>query len=372
MIATPALKTARSSCNTGGEDPAYNLKFIFEPPVQTHKKRTTVQHWQLRDLIHCSDENPYEVFHANKEKIYKFNVKTLQTVLVQHLDYAAASFSARYGYLATGGHNAQLTVKNLNTDCTMANTSIGHNINNACNISRHKSGEHLLLMANNDRNIKIFSMQALEDSSTVSPLFDITHSVAVNYTCVSPDGNYMACVADNSFVTLYEMKDVRTFVQVARMSEYRDGGFSCCFNTNSLHLAAASQDGTVVVWDIRKVQTPLAKFKSKQKSNKGAVRCVKYSCTSSVDLLAFAEHETYVHVVDARTYQDEQIVSVTEENGVDRISVFADSSLSSARDISGLSFSSNSSSLFVGTEEHLKEFKVDLMSRRIFVQGDLI
>jgi WD40 repeat protein len=277
--------------------------------------------------------------------------------------------------MAAGGHDAQLTVKDLKTNEVLTNTSIGGYINNACHIGCHRNGDILLFTSNNDNTIKVFNV-----GSTISQMAVVQHCVAVNYTSTSPDGKYVASVGDNSFVTLYEMRDSRTFIPIAKMNDFCDAGFSCCFDANSMQLAASSQDGYVVVWDIRKTSTPLAKLQSKQKHTKGAARCVRFSPVPCVDLLVYSEHESYIHVVDTRTYQDEQIVNVVNENvennSLDVNGIFGSlsssgtssgnlfsSSPSCSRDISGLSFSADCRKLFVGMIDQIQEYTIDMTSR---------
>jgi WD40 repeat protein len=356
--------------------PSY-MNFVKETPIASHAKRTTVQHWQLRDLINCSDSDIDELYHVYKSKICKYNLRTKQSSLVQSLDFLVASFCVRHGYMAAGGHDSQLTVKDLKTNELVNNAPVGGAINNACNIAKHRNGDILLFASNNDNTIKVFSLQ----SSNMLQMTILQQAVPINYTAVSPDGKYMASVGDNSYVNLYEMRDSRTFIPVAKMSEYYDGGFSCCFDASSTQLAAASQDGTVAIWDLRKVSTPLAKLHSEQKHTKGAARCVKFSPTLCVDLLVYAEHESYIHVIDTRTYQDEQIINVNHQGGnfIDASGLFgsgASENLFSnaiyAKDISGLSFTMDSRKLFVAMVDQIQEYPVDMLSRRVFAHGDLI
>lgn len=74
-----------------------------------------------------------------------------------------------------------------------------------------------------------------------------------------------------------------------------DAGFSCAWNQSSEKFAVASQDGFVSVWDIRsteklaKIPSSQVKSANKNPQVKGACRCVKFSPSGSMDLLAFSE-----------------------------------------------------------------------------------
>src|SRR5204863_5662545 len=47
----------------------------------------------------------------------------------------------------------------------------------------------------------------------------------------------------------------------------------------------------------------------------GAARLVKFS-QGPIDLLIFTEHTKYIHVVDARNFEETQILSIAEQDGV--------------------------------------------------------
>ena len=85
---------------------------------------------------------------------------------------------------------------------------------------------------------------------------------------------------------------------------------------------------------------------------------VKFSQSGSVDLLSFSEHATYFNVVDARTFDCQQSIRVAPP-GMDL-------------HLTGLSFSPDSDSIFVGIEQGILEYPIDLISRRSFPTGSLI
>lgn len=138
----------------------------------------------------------------------------------------------------------------------------------------------------------------------------------------------------------------------------KDANFSVAWNHSSEKFAVTSQDGSVHIWDIRN-RNPLAKFASVQPgTTKGAARCVKFTQTGAVDLLAFTEHVSHVHVVDARTFNEQQTIRVAT-TGQDV-------------PITGLTFSNDSKKMFVGLESAILDFDVDTSSRRRFAYGSLV
>lgn len=138
----------------------------------------------------------------------------------------------------------------------------------------------------------------------------------------------------------------------------KDANFSVAWNHSSERFAVSSQDGSVHVWDIRS-RIPLARFSGVHPSiTKGAARCVKFTQTGAVDLLAFTEHVSHVHIIDARTLNGQQTLRV--------------GSLGQDTPITGLCFSNNSQKMFVGLENAILDFNIDTGSRRRFAHGSLL
>ena len=112
--------------------------------------------------------------------------------------------------------------------------------------------------------------------------------------------------------------------------------------------ACASQDGIVSIWDRKFARTATAATNSGKlqtlKTSRigspyGAARTVKFSpLGTGVDLLMFTEQKEYIHVVDARNFEQTQILSIGEHDGVRE------------PDIGGACFSPDGKSIIVGSE----------------------
>lgn len=151
---------------------------------------------------------------------------------------------------------------------------------------------------------------------------------------VSPDGRKMITVGDDNRVQLFNVTNSGHYELATTMAVSRDANFSVAWNHSSEKFAVSSQDGSVHVWDIRS-RTPLARFAGLHPSiTKGAARCVKFTQTGAVDLLAFTEHVSHVHIVDARTFDGQQTLRV--------------GSAGHDTPITGLCFSNDSQKMFVG------------------------
>lgn len=180
-------------------------------------------------------------------------------------------------------------VRKLDSDWS-AQMTVGGSINNALCISKHFDQTRLLI-CNNDETIKIYSLPDLARLAT------LTFPTAVNYASVSPDGKKMVVVGDTSQVYLYNISTSGNYEKVSTLTgealpltkASSDAGFSCSWNQSSEKFAVASQDGYVSVWDIRSTEK-IAKISASQNPQvKGACRCVKFSPSGSMDLLAFSE-----------------------------------------------------------------------------------
>ncbi|GJJ76386.1 hypothetical protein EMPS_08745 [Entomortierella parvispora] len=323
---------------------------FLKPKPRVHNQRLTIQHWQLRDLITCPRSSE-EFIYVNQDAVNSYNTRSkVTTALMKDLSFQPTSLTAACGYLAAGGQRSQLMVQQMNSNW-FAHTSVGGSINNALCISEHLGGTRLLI-SNNDETIKVYSLPGLQR------LASIQLPTAVNYASVSPDGRKMVAVGDSNQVFLYEISVAAGYQKIGTYTATTDASFSCAWNQSSEKFAVASQDGYVSVWDIRHSEK-LCKLGSKQQPQvKGATRCVKFSSSGSIDLLVYSEHVSYVNLVDARTFNERQIVRVAPP-GVDE-------------HISGLAISPDSKVCFVGLENSVLEFDVDTITRRSFPYGSLI
>ncbi|KAG0172426.1 hypothetical protein DFQ28_010741 [Apophysomyces sp. BC1034] len=168
----------------------------------------------------------------------------------------------------------------------------------------------------------------------------------------------MVVVGDDNRVYTYNISSTGQVEAIGNIAVSQDANFSISWNHTSEKYAVASQDGTVHVWDIRQ-QQPLYKFGQESESiTKNAARCVKFSQTGAIDLLAYSEHVSHINIVDARTFDIRQILQVGAPD-VDT-------------PITGLAFSLDSRTLFVGLEDAILEYPVDTSTRRRFPQGSLL
>ncbi|KAI0707284.1 hypothetical protein C8Q76DRAFT_629023 [Earliella scabrosa] len=230
--------------------------------------------------------------------------------------------------------------------------------------SHQSAVEPRIVVSNNDRTVKFFDV-AIRSSKIVDDfeprLLDIGSlrlDVPVNHSSISPDGRTLLCVGDSPDVYLHRITGGSriTLAPIATLSlssfiqhphEVAGGfpqvssipaSFSTAFSADGSKFAVGSQEGVVVVWDVRSTK-PLKVFSTdKSRSSTpgrmptGAasgwmyettwdwargggrapgwgVRSVKFSPPGvGREVMTFTEHTSLLHVVDARTFETEEIV----------------------------------------------------------------
>ena len=163
----------------------------------------------------------------------------------------------------------------------------------------------------------------------------------------------MVCVGDSSDIFLFDISTTGSFQHQATFTGSEDSSFSTAFSCTSSMFAVASQDGIVSIWDRRFARTATPATNSgKLKTLKttrvgypyGAARLVKFS-QGPIDLLMFTEQREFIHVVDARTFEKTQILSVGEH----------EDSLKDS-DIAGACFSADGKNIIVGIERGILQW----------------
>ncbi|XWS27666.1 hypothetical protein CRYUN_Cryun25bG0001000 [Craigia yunnanensis] len=143
----------------------------------------------------------------------------------------------------------------------------------------------------------------------------------VNHTSLSPDGKFLIIVGDNPDVMLVNSDTGKT---VMPLRGHLDFSFASAWHPDGVTFATGNQDKTCRIWDIRNLARSIAVLKG----NLGAIWSIRY--TSDGKYMAMAEPADFVHVYDVKSgYENEQEIDFFGE-------------------ISGLSFSPDTESLFIG------------------------
>ena len=163
----------------------------------------------------------------------------------------------------------------------------------------------------------------------------------------------MVCVGDSSEIFLFDISTAGSFHHQATFTGSDDSSFSTAFSPTSSMFAVASQDGVISLWDRRFARnaTPLnttgkltALKTSRPGTLNGASRCVAFS-EGPIDLIMFTEQKEYVHLVDARTFEKRQILTLGETEDTSR-----------EPDIGGACFSPDGKSVVVANERTIYQW----------------
>ncbi|KAL4549180.1 hypothetical protein Ndes2526B_g04220 [Nannochloris sp. 'desiccata'] len=189
--------------------------------LDAYPRRITIQHWQLRDLIHCPNRAG-EIYAVNRRRILRHDLDSGRSEVACELPFEPTSMTVRHGYLAAGGQSSQLEIRrsppspfaphtlSLPPPPSGPSDSIfkghcGGSVNNALRVAQDASHQQRLFVCNNDDTVKIFSL------STGTLISTVHCPVAINHCALSPDGKNMVCVGDNR----------HTYVYVATPTGYR-------------------------------------------------------------------------------------------------------------------------------------------------------
>jgi WD40 repeat protein len=309
----------------------------------TYARETTIQHWQLRDLIQC----PYsadEVFSVHRNRVVRHDLATLKSTTAATLTFEPTCMVAAAGVIAAGGQASQLDVRRSGE--TVFKGSTGGSVNNSLRVARDAGGIPRLFACNNDDTVKILGL------SSGALMGVVRCPTAVNHCAVCPrDGKHLVCVGDDRHCYLYAASPTG-YRALHVFTEASDAGMSCDWHPSGSLFAAASQDGCVVVWDARCL-TPVTRFYTAM-----ACRNVRFS-PSPLDLMAFSEHRGRCHLADGRMWSRRQVLHLGMSPEIEP-------------DVAGLAFSPCGRKLFVGAEDQLVAYDVDTSARRSFPCAEVL
>ncbi|KAF4596109.1 hypothetical protein EYR40_008207 [Pleurotus pulmonarius] len=322
-----------------------------------------IGHVQLRDLIICPRE-PGVVNYVQHQTIVEHNLRapnspphtvtslnwTPNTIASLPIDDADSTL------MAVGGQEAEIHIslhRKRRTLWQLERTLAG-SINNSVLLtsrSNESSVEPRVGISNNDCSVKFYDVpiRAQSHSKQLREAGILRLNVPVNHSSISPDGQTLLSAGDSPKVYLHRISGGSriTFSPIHTLtlpppdsyplnySSSLAASFSTAFSANGSKFAVASQEGLVAVWDVRSSK-PLKVFqtnKSRMPASPGngsasgwlsddpwdwtrgnskapgwSVRSVKFGGIAGKELMVFTEHTSLIHVVDARTFETEEVI----------------------------------------------------------------
>ncbi|KAL6497648.1 hypothetical protein OROHE_027081 [Orobanche hederae] len=301
----------------------------------TRSVKSTILHFQLRNLVWSTSKHDvylvsyFSILHwssLSSKKTEVLNVsghvapseKHPGSFLEGFTQTQVSTLAVRNNLLIAGGFQGELICKYLDRPGVSfcARTTYDDNaITNAVEIYDSLSGAVHFTASNNDCGVRDFDMERFQLVKHFS------YPWPVNHTSLSPDSKLLAIVGDNPDGMLVDSQTGKT---VARLQGHLDFSFASAWHPNGHIFATGNQDKTCRVWDARNLSESVAVLKG----NLGAIRSIRFSADGQ--FMAIAEPADFVHVYDVKNdYDKEQEIDFFGE-------------------ISGVSFSPDTDSLFIG------------------------
>ena len=208
-----------------------------------------------------------------------------------------------------------------------------------------------MAISNNDCTVKFYDVpiRAQSQKRTIKEAGSLRLDVPINHSSISPDGRTLLSVGDSSNVYFHHISGgarltfspIKTLtIPAPDTSPYPSSSlaasFSTAFSSDGMKFAVASQEGVVAVWDVRSCK-PLKVFQTDKtrvpsgcggasgwlsddpwewtrgssKAPGWSVRNVKFNTGNfGKEIMAFTEHTSLIHLVDARTFDTDEVIRV--------------------------------------------------------------
>lgn len=231
-------------------------------------------------------------------------------------------------------------------ECDISNSKIVLNkryneLKFALNNIAISSDANSMIVSGDSNEFAIYHKNLLTDKFTISnPTLDPNPMRLSKF-----DSNYSEYLdySGNSYSNIYHVPNA-------------DHGFYSSFSENNLQFATIFQNGTCLLYDLRKMDKPLFQINSsRQYSQNGAFRVCKFS-KGIDDLLFITEHQSRIHVIDTRNFANHQVILVPEK-------LKSDPEFLTNSNLSTTESSTNSSSATINEENNaLSRFRIQRRS----------
>ncbi|KAG5048864.1 hypothetical protein GLYMA_04G112700v4 [Glycine max] len=319
--------------------------------------KSSILHFQLRNLVWATSK--HDVYLISQFSIMHWSSLTCKSSEVLNVSGHVApserhpesllegfthtqvsTLAVKEKLLVVGGFQGELIFKHLDRPgvsfCTRT-TYDDNAITNAIEIYDCPSGAVHFTAANNDSGVRDFDMEKFQLSK------HFCFPWPVNHTSLSPNGKLLLIVGDNPECMLVDSQNGKTIVP---LSGHFDYSFASSWHPDGVTFATGNQDKTCQIWDLRNLSKSVAVLQS----NIGAIRSIKY--TSDGRYMAVAEPADFVHVYDVKSgYENEQEIDFFGE-------------------ISGISFSPDTESLFIGVWDRTYGSLLEYGRRRYYAYLD--
>jgi len=287
-------------------------------------EKCSIVHFQLRNLLWAPNKN--EVFYTYKNQVRSWcpQLRTSERVLDLSKDGStikASTMGCKNDVLVVGGHSGEYALKRLDepnaTEQWGIITSDASGITNHIDLVHDRNGAFQALISSNDNRARLMDINTLKMNRT----FEFPWPV--NCSALSGDKRLLCAVGDDTDTII---ADAQTGKVINRLHGHIDYSFACCWSPDDRYLATGNQDKTTRIYDIRNMSESLHVLRA----NIGAIRSLHFS--NDGRHLAAAEPLDFVHIYDAITFEQSQVIDFFGE-------------------IAGVSFTPDNHSLFIANAD---------------------
>lgn len=265
----------------------------------------------MRNILGVTSRN--DIFYGSESRVMRTNGSTGSTrTLMDVNDIGPApckisTLAAAHDIVLAGGFHGEYALKRISAAASsrMVTGIITQHSNGITNhvqlIQSRTTSNPMAVFSSNDSYIRILDCATLR--WTASHEFPF----AVNCSATSPDTRLRAVVGDSEDVLITAADSGRT---EATLGGHRDYGFAVAWSDDARHVATGNQDQTVRIYDARNWGRALRVLPTRM----AGCRALRFRPGDGA-VLAAAEAADYVHLVDARSWHDEQVLEFWGEVG---------------------------------------------------------
>lgn len=321
----------------------------------------TIGHVQLRDLIICPREaGIVNYIHKNSIIEHDLHAPDLAPRPIADLTFVPNTLSSinlsdsPHTLLAAGGQDTEIHLSLHSPSRTRAlwqfSRKLSGSINNSVLLARafNSSHEPRLVVSNNDWTVRLYDVPLrVRWAQDLRCCGTLTLEEPVNHSSISPDGRTLLSVGDSPRIYLHSLSGSArlTFNRVTTLrippaisihSNSLVASFSTAWSADGLKFAVACQEGVIAIWDVRSTK-PLKVLHTSRERGGGdsgwmsddpwdwarrssrapgwGARSVKFGCggvggRAGHEVMTYTEHTNLLHVLDARTFETEEIIHV--------------------------------------------------------------
>ncbi|GAB5586130.1 hypothetical protein Unana1_01030 [Umbelopsis nana] len=287
-------------------------------------EKCSIVHFQLRNLLWAPNKNEVYYTYKNEVRLWSPQLRMSETVLklaANGSTIKASTMACKNDVLIVGGNCGEYVLTRLDEPEAQEHwgiiTSDASGITNHIDLVHDRNGVFQALISSNDNRARLMDVNTLKMTRT----FEFPW--AVNCAALSGDKRLLCAVGDDTDTII---ADAQSGEVIKRLHGHIDYSFACCWSPDDRLLATGNQDKTTRIYDIRNMSETLYVLRA----NIGAIRSLHFS--NDGRHLAAAEPLDFVHIYDATTFEQSQVIDFFGE-------------------IAGVSFTPDDKSLYIANAD---------------------